>query len=303
MITYFLLALVVLSLNLSFFGVSDSLSLESAEEGESGESRRNLSSLRAWILWGVGGPVWGLEQSSVTVDVEEVGVVGADTVVDVSELTEGKAVKIEHWGGRLQLEELEGLTPLLCKAVEDWSCSSFSAWLRVHTVRTGTALIWSFVCVVPSWPFKSLLGEDGAEVGWERLSWALVSSGFILQSSSRTVVLSVSASSATGGDLRRNCKCVDLLIWCASQMRNRGQCPQERHCQKTKMECPAKEGQSTFHYPDPCTFSATSSFFSHQKSNLSLPLPLQAGQLLSHVYGSQQWLCNMYRWYNEGSLS
>lgn len=46
-ITYFLLALAVLSLNLSFFGVRDSLSLESAEEGESGESRRNLSSLRA----------------------------------------------------------------------------------------------------------------------------------------------------------------------------------------------------------------------------------------------------------------
>lgn len=90
--TYFLLALAVLSLNLSFFGVSDSFSLESAEEGESGESRRNLSSLRAWILWGVGGPVWGLEQSSVTAEVVEVGVVGADTVVDVSELTEGTAV-------------------------------------------------------------------------------------------------------------------------------------------------------------------------------------------------------------------
>lgn len=48
--TYFLLALAVLSLNLSFFDESDSFSLERAEEGDSGESRRSRSSLRAWIL-------------------------------------------------------------------------------------------------------------------------------------------------------------------------------------------------------------------------------------------------------------
>lgn len=94
--TYFLLALVVLSLNLSFFGVSDNLSFERAEVGESGESSRNFSSLRAWILWGVGGPVWGLEQSSVTSDVEEVGVVGVDAVVGISGLAEGVAILTEH---------------------------------------------------------------------------------------------------------------------------------------------------------------------------------------------------------------
>ena len=76
--------------------MSDSLSLERAEEGESGESSRNFSSLRAWILWGVGGPVWGLEQSSVTGELEEVGVVGADTTVGMSGLAEGAAILIEH---------------------------------------------------------------------------------------------------------------------------------------------------------------------------------------------------------------
>lgn len=202
--TYFLLALVVLSLNLSFFGVSDSLSLERADEGESGESSRNFSSLRAWILWGVGGPVWGLEQSSVTSDVEEVGVVGVDTAVGMSGLAEGVAILTEHWGDKVLLVELEGLTPLLGAAVEDWSCSSFSAWLRVQTVRWGIEFSRGFVCAVPMWPFMTMLGVEEAEVGWVRLSCALVSSGSFPHSPSRTVAPSVSASSATGGDLRSN---------------------------------------------------------------------------------------------------
>lgn len=45
--TYFFLALQVLLFNVIFFGEKDNLSLESAFDGDSGVSRRNLSSLRA----------------------------------------------------------------------------------------------------------------------------------------------------------------------------------------------------------------------------------------------------------------
>lgn len=202
--TYFLLALVVLPLIASFFGANESLSLERAVEGESGESSRNLSSLSAWILWGVGGPVWEVHPSSTALQLEDVGVEGADTATGESDVGEGTGEWSEHGIARPLLVGLEGAFRLLMAVGDDCSWSSFSAWLRVHTVRLGGVTRPSLVGLPSTWPFMCLVGVVGAEMGRGRESWAWFSSGSTLHPTSMKVALSTSATSATGGDLRNS---------------------------------------------------------------------------------------------------
>lgn len=196
----FFLAFVVFPLKVSFFGVRESFSLDKAEDGDRGESSLSLSSLSAWILWGVGGPVWGLLPSSpAEAGVGEVGVLGPIGVVAVA----------PAWLG------LEGTLAELGAVGELWSCNSFRAWLRVQTVRLGGVVKAVTGFALSAWPFIILVGVLGAELGCVRLNWALLSSGFISQLSPPCVSpLGPSASSAAGGDLEGEKYVVILVSFC-----------------------------------------------------------------------------------------